>query len=411
MATDRPVHLIGRASGGAAPPTPLPAPPGALQGSPGPGVRASRSPREPAGDAAFDPTTRCLRRAIASHFDPDGGTPFWLDRARELGMGDVRREVRDVGDLGRLGALDRQALLERPLADFVPRRLRDRLPELVLSETGGTTGRPVRAVFTRDELEAAFGAPFLAVSAARGFPRGGSWLFVGPSGPHVIGRAARLLARLHGAAEPFSVDLDPRFARAQAPGSLGERLYREHVVAQARDILAREPVDVLFTTPPLAVALSRALSPTLRGRLSGIHLGGMTVAPAAYRAIRETFPRAVILPAYGNSLFGILVEPVAPDLAPAGTDGGAGVDLDYFPLPGRLVVTVVDDAGREVAPGRRGRVCLTRLDESFLIVGHVERDVATRIAAGPVALALGLAPLGIRNPAPAAPEQAGRGLY
>jgi thienamycin biosynthesis protein ThnN len=351
-----------------------------------------------------------LARALASHLDPEQGSAFWIERERELGI-DLRAEITSVEELPRLGAFDVAALRERPLLDFVPRRMHGLLPELILAETGGTTGPPLRCVFTREEFDEGFGAPFAAVSEARGFPRGGHWLFVGPSGPHVIGQAARLLARRHGALEPFAIDLDPRWARAQAPGSLGERLYREHLLDQALDIFHREPIEVLFTTPPLARALAEELAAEARERVRGIHLGGLPLSVAEYCALEEVFPRAVILPGYGNSLFGILVEPRAP------RRGSEERHLDYFPLPGRLHLSIVEaegesvELGRPVAPGERGRVVLSRLDESFLILNLVERDRATRIEGDEETTELGLAPRGLRDPHPFVREEAGRGLY
>ncbi len=361
--------------------------------------------------AASDQANAALRRAVARHFDPRSGTPFWLERERALGL-DARAEIREAADLARFGPFEREELLRRPLQDFVPRSLWPERAGLVLAESGGTTGRPTRSVFTPSEFEEAFGAPFLAAGVARGFPRGGGWLFIGPSGPHVIGQAARLLARLHGALEPFSVDLDPRWARAQAPGSLGEKLYREHVLAQALDVMERERPQVLFATPPLALALARALPEERRAAVRGIHLGGMAVSGAAYAEIRALFPRALVLPGYGNSMFGLLMEVREP--APG--EHGA-LHLDYFPLAGRLLVAVVADGpdgadlSRPLPAGGAGRVVMSRLDESFFLPNLIERDRATAIAAGPEALARGFAPLGVRDPEPIAAEQAERGLY
>ncbi len=342
-----------------------------------------------------------LRRVLESHFDPRHGTPYWLEREREVGIR-ARDEIRTMEDLSVFGPFPREALRTRPLEDFVPRWLWTGRSGLVLAETGGTTGRPVRTVFTPAEFEEAFGRPFLAASLERGFPRGGNWLFVGPSGPHAIGQAARLLARLHRSLEPFSVDLDPRWARAQEPGSLGASVYLSHVIDQALDVVARETIDVLFTTPPLALALAGAMPEPTRHAIRGVHLGGMVLGGAAYAAIRKAFPQAIVLPGYGNSLFGILVEAIPP---------GPDLHADYFPLPGRLVVRVVGEDGREVAPGEEGRVSITRLDESVLIVDHRERDVATRIDGGPPVAALGLVPSGVRDPRPLAPDEAHRGIY
>lgn len=357
-----------------------------------------------------DTTSVLLRAALDAHFHPDTGTPYWLDQQAALGI-DPRRDVRTLDDLALLGEFDREAWTERPLSDFVPRGLWEERASLVLAESGGTSGRPVRCVFTEDELVEAFGAPYMAVSEARGFPRGGQWLFVGPTGPHVIGRTSQLLARMHGAMQPFAVDLDPRWARAQADGSFGRVHYTRHVLGQALDVLEREDVNVLFVTPPLALALAEELDEQRRDRIRGVHLGGMAVSSDAYAAIRLAYGNACVLPGYGNSMFGLLIEAAEPV-----PDADGTLHLDYVPLAGRLVVRVVpDDDGapdvsRTVAFGERGRVVMTRLDRSFLVVNHVERDRATRIAT-PDAAAFGLAAEGVRDPYPVVARQALEGLY
>ncbi len=275
-------------------------------------------------------TDTSLRAAIEAHFHPNSGTPYWLDWQTTVGI-DARHEVRTLDDLHILGEFEREAWTERPLSDFVPRALWEDRAGLVLAETGGTSGRPVRCVFTRSEFEQGFGAPYMAASAARDFPRSGEWLFVGPTGPHVIGRAAGLLARLHGAMQPYAVDFDPRWARAQVEGSFGQVHYTRHVLIQALDILEREGVDVLFVTPPLALALATELDDDRRARIRGLHLGGMAVTSDTYRAIRAAFSRACVLPGYGNSMFGLMIEAAEPTPDLDGT-----LHLDYVSLPGRM---------------------------------------------------------------------------
>lgn len=346
---------------------------------------------------------RALQRALLVHTDPTGGSPYWLERREAL------RGIERVADLAALGPFPRADLEDRPLLDFVPRALLQRQrSELVLAETGGTTGRPVRAVFTPAELLAGFGEPFLRAGRLRGFPTGGQWLFVGPSGPHVIGQAARLLARLHGALEPFAVDLDPRWARAQE--GLPAALYQEHVLAQALDLVEREAPDVWFVTPPMLRALAGVLGPEARARVRGIHLGGLPVGGDDMLRFRGQFPRAVLLPGYGNSLLGML-----PELEPR-EDGLAA----YFALEGRLVVDVVlpgpdgePDLGRPALPGERGRVVCHRLDESFFLPNLVERDEATLVEAPPRGRQLGFAARGLLDPRPveALVCAASEGLY
>ena len=107
----------------------------------------------------------------------------------------------------------------------------------VIGETAGTSGEPRATAYRDDEFQAAFVTPFLRVAEATGFPRGEPWLWVGPSGPHIIGKVVRELARQTGSMDPFSVDFDPRWAKRLAEGSLARQRYLDHVTEQALDVL------------------------------------------------------------------------------------------------------------------------------------------------------------------------------
>ncbi|MFZ5775668.1 MAG: hypothetical protein ACOY3Z_09325, partial [Thermodesulfobacteriota bacterium] len=259
-----------------------------------------------------------VEEIIAIHFDPRFGAPYWLDLQRRLGI-DARAEIRRREDFHLLGPMDRQAMRHLPLLDFVPRRFHGELAAMILAETGGTTGPPIRRVYRPDEFAAAFVDSWERAAMKRGFPAGGQWLFVGPSGPHVIGQSARAMARRLGSLEPFSVDCDVRWIKRQAKGSLGFSLYLDHVLDQAMNIIRSQAIEVLFITPPLLLALASRMNDTERDRIRGIHLGGMALTAADSTAIRDQlFPGAVVLPGYGNSLLGVLFEqePPAPGADP-----------------------------------------------------------------------------------------------
>jgi hypothetical protein len=226
---------------------------------------------------------------------------------------------------------------------------------------------------------------------------------VGPSGPHIIGKAVRELARQTGSLDPFSVDFDPRWAKRLADGSLARQRYLDHVTAQALDVLEREEIGVLFTTPPALTALASRMTGQLRDRIRGVHYGGLSLTPERLNEFRAMFPRAVHLAGYGNTLFGVVME-VADTTRRA---------LDYFPLGERVHFSVgtweddrTDRAPRwppvPVEAGGRGRVLFHRLDESCLLVGVVERDEAESVPLSAEARALGGVQDGLRNPGPPA---------
>jgi hypothetical protein len=353
-----------------------------------------------------------LRELLALHFHPEHGSAYWLGRQERLGW-DVRDRVRTPDDLWLLGPTPLDDLRRHPLRAFIPRAFHRQLHRFVTGETAGTSGGPRLTVYRDDEFQAAFVSPFLRVAAATGFPHGEPWLWVGPSGPHLIGKVVRELARQTGSLDPFSVDFDPRWAKRLADGSLGRQRYLDHVVGQALDVLRREDVGVLFITPPALAALAERLTDRQRERIHGIHYGGLSIEPEALNRCRAAFPNAVHLAGYGNTLFGVVMEVAdAPRQA-----------LDYFPPGHRVQFHVVagpeEDEGpapwppRLLGRGQAGRVLFHRLDESCLLVGVVERDEAERIPPSPEALALGWGSDGLRNPRPPAPlvRQLQLGLY
>jgi hypothetical protein len=301
-----------------------------------------------------------------------------------------------MSDLALVGRTPPEDLRRFPVRDFVPAAFHGTLNRFVTGETAGTSGAPCVTAYRADEFKAAFVTPFLRVAAATGFPSGVPWLWVGPSGPHIIGKVVRELAHHTGSIDPFSVDFDPRWAKKLAPGSLARQRYLEHVTAQALDVLRREEIGVLFITPPALAALAGRMTDREREAIRGVHYGGMSLDPAAVNDFREQFPSAVHLAGYGNTLFGVVMEV---------TDGHR-MAMDYFPLGARLafeIVRAVDAWPPEpVEYGKRGRVMFHRLDESALLVNVIERDEAERINLTPEARALGGTADGIRDPQPPA---------
>jgi hypothetical protein len=342
-----------------------------------------------------DPDSR-LRDVLALHFHPELGSLYWLRRQEQLGW-NVRDRVRTPDDLWLLGRMPPDDLRRFPVRDFTPRAFHGQLPQFIIGETAGTSGKPCATAYRQDEFHEAFIRPFLEAAGAAGFPRGEPWLWVGPTGPHIIGKVVRVLAQETGSLDPFSVDFDPRWAKRLAEGSLGRQRYLDHIVGQALDVLAREHVGVLFTTPPTLAALARRMTDRQREAVRGVHYGGMSIDPAAVNDFRSAFPRAVHLSGYGNTLFGVLME----------VEDRPRQALDYWVASDRILFHVAGwpEADETWPPprlerGATGRVLFHRLDESCLLVGVVERDEAERIAPSPAALSLGWCADGLRNPRP-----------
>jgi len=341
-----------------------------------------------------------FQRVASVHFDPKWGSAFWLRRLADLGI-DGKQSFRSIEDLDCLGELTATDLRSFPLVDYIPRQFHDQLHRFTVAQTGGTTASgSTWTAYRDDEFEEAFIAPFVESATSLKFPAGQQWLFVGPSGPHIIGKAVRSLAMAFGSAEPFMVDFDPRWAKKLPDGSFARQRYVEHVTAQAMAILDSQEIGVLFTTPPVLDSLARRMSEAQRNRIRAVHYGGTAITPEQMRVFQENvLPQALHLSGYGNTLFGCCME----------LSACLGRQIDYFPFGNRLVFDTVANSDSEAA---EGQVRFTRLDESMLIVGLLEREVAILLPP-PKRAPTGFALHGLRNPHPPA-STAGRlaiGLY
>lgn len=339
--------------------------------------------------AGMDRVEDRLHRVMRAHLDPELGTPFWLERATQRGIASPD-DIRTLADLARLGPMTTADLAVRPLRDYIPRRFHPRLSGFIMGQTGGTTGAGTWTAYREDEFTEAFIAPFLMAAHHLGFPRGENWLFVGPSGPHIIGKVVRHLALAMNSADPFSVDFDPRWAKKLPAGSFSQQRYLQHVLDQAMQVMRTQDVGVLFTTPIVLRHLATAMTDRQRERIRGVHYGGTALSPVDLLQFqRELFPSALHLSGYGNTLCGCCLE----------LSTRPGRDLDYFPHGRRLIFEVRGADGRPVPPGTEGQVCFTRLDESMLIVQLAERDAGILLPP-PSDAPAGFELPGIRNPHP-----------
>ena len=94
---------------------------GGFPGAPGLcGIRESVGSTGAKGVSMESAIVNRLRQVLRIHFDADLGTPYWLERQRELGIKAVET-IRSVEDLALLGPMEERALAERPIEDLVPR--------------------------------------------------------------------------------------------------------------------------------------------------------------------------------------------------------------------------------------------------------------------------------------------------
>jgi len=311
-----------------------------------------------------------VRHVVDIHFHPVHGTPYWIERAKELGI-DARRDVRGYDDLELLGFFPIDALRTRSVLDFLPASLVKDRGRIRVHETGGTTGSPARVPVID------FFGPINRymdwyLDAVVGFPRSGNWLFIGPTGPHGISDSTKDMAEMRGGI-CYLIDLDPRFVKLlyQKQDMRTVGLYMEHIRRQAYAILDTQPIDILGSTP----ALLQAMAPELKERgyrFSGVMYGGTQLTKDLYHLLRtEFFPDAVHTAVYGNTLMGgAVLGPPQPGES----------EIVYYAMEPLVKLDVVDPEHPErlVGMGQTGRVRLTVLSEERLLPRMLERDQAER---------------------------------
>ena len=310
-----------------------------------------------------------VREIVEWHFSPESGCPFWLDFAAKLDF-DPRREIAGYDDLKILGHFQDDWLRGGPVRRWVPRAYEGE--PVYVFETGGSTGVPKSRVNIRDfQIDYEL---FSQTLAEEGFPRGGDWLMLGPSGPRRLRLAVEHLAQLRGGI-CFMVDLDPRWVNVLIREGKYRELdaYKNHVVDQALKILkAHDSIQCVFTTPKLLEALCEKVSLPRLG-IKGIFCGGTEMDAQFHRFAREELvPGIAFVPTYGNTLMRLACfKPFDP------ADDYAVI---YYPPNPRAVIELVepDDPEEKVGYGETGRVMLTTLTKEFFMPLFLERDEAER---------------------------------
>ena len=244
-------------------------------------------------------------------------------------------------------------------------------------ETGGTTGMPKQRVGWNDykvDYE-----EFSGKITDEHFPRGGSWLMVGPTGPRRLRLAIEHLANFRGSSCYF-IDLDPRWVKKVITNKQFEvaRAYMDHVIDQATTILKHRRITGLFTTPKLLEALAEKVNLYESG-IRGVFCGGTSMSPQYVRFLVEEVleQRIGFYPTYGNTLMGLAASvPLEPE---------DQFSVTYYAPQPRAVLRVVDPKNTSdlVPYGQFGRVELTTLTREFFMPRFLERDEAVRRAPRP----------------------------
>ena len=320
-------------------------------------------------EAARERLDAWVREVVEWHFNPETGSPFWLNFAQNLDW-DPRKEIRTYDDLDRFGSFQDEWLRGGPVRQWVPKAYANR--GISVFETGGSTGVP-KARISIDDFRIDYEA-FSATLPDDAFPKGADWLSLGPTGPRRLRLAVEHLAQ-HRGGICFMLDLDPRWViklLKMGEFEMAEK-YKQHVVDQGLTLLrAHENIQCMFTTPKLLEAICEKVSLKKLG-IKGIFCGGTEMTPQFHRfAVEELLDGIYFAPTYGNTLMGLAVhKPPAPE------DNYA---IIYYPPSPRAAIEVVDpdEPNRVVEYGQTGRVRLTTLTKEFFMPRFLERDEAER---------------------------------
>ncbi|HEY0872084.1 MAG TPA: hypothetical protein VGD94_01335 [Vicinamibacterales bacterium] len=312
-----------------------------------------------------------VREIVAWHFNPETGSPFWLERARTFDF-DPLKDVKGYADLDKFGFFQDEWLRGGPVRRWVPKAFAN--SPIYTFETGGSTGVPKSRININDfrtDYE-----NFSDTLPDEYFPKGADWLHVGPSGPRRLRLAIEHLAQ-HRGGICFMVDLDPRWVIKLIKARQMDQMesYKRHVIDQALTLLrAHDNIQCLFTTPKLLEALCEKVDLKKMG-IKGIFCGGTEMTPQFHRfAVEELLgPDIYFAPTYGNTLMGLATHKIPVDPA----DNYA---IIYYPPAPRAMIEVVnpDQPDQLVEYGATGRVRLTTLTKEFFMPRFLERDEAER---------------------------------
>jgi len=314
-------------------------------------------------------------RIVRSHFDPEGGAPYWLEQAKDLDFNPLT-DVNCFDDLKKFPLFEDDSLRGGPVTRFLPKSLHGEAKYSF--ETGGTTGTPKSRCVVRDhwiDYE-----EFSHTLSDDDFPRGSNWLMLGPSGPRRLRLAVEHLAQYRGGM-CFCVDLDPRWVvkLLKKGDTESAKAYADHVIDQAYTVLTSgHEIQCMFATPKLLEALAMRLmdegTSIAEVGIKGIFAGGTEFTPQWYRFCREELlgPDVFITPTYGNTLMGLACgKPFIPE---------DDHKITYYAPQPRAAIEVVDfdDYSKVVDYGATGRVKLYTLTDELFIPGFMERDEGER---------------------------------
>ncbi|HEY0689789.1 MAG TPA: hypothetical protein VGD71_12190 [Kribbella sp.] len=316
-----------------------------------------------------------IRAAMAWHFGPTTGSPYWLKRSKSFDF-DPIKDVHCFADLALFPNVVDELRHVTP-EEMIPRGYGSSAKVVGFFESGGTTGIPKRVLFLDDWVRTM--VDYMHESIARAaLPDKANWLGIVPTGPHVIGEQFRRVCNSNGGVF-FSVDMDPRWVKKLVGAGKTEDAedYANHIVEQAGNVLRSQEIGILATTPPLLERLSRRedLVSLINRNVRGILWSGTHMDPDTYDILAgDVFPNVSLSGVYGSTLIlGGVHQRVGASAERRCIFDGASPFISF---------RVIDpQSGESVAYGERGQVVMNHISRSALLPNNLERDSAIRLPA------------------------------
>lgn len=315
-----------------------------------------------------------IRAAMAWHFDPETGCPFWLERAKSLDF-DPRADVKCHADLALFPNVTDE-IRDHPALAFIPKGYGARPEVTAIIESGGTTGAPKALPLMADFAQLMVDRDS-SVWDHYALTREKNWLLFSPSGPHGALEQARRGARAWGVL-PFAIDMDPRWVKKQiAAGKQAESdAYADHLLDQAMFILKTQNIGYIRLTPPILARIIRRddMLDIVMNNVEYIHWGGASMDADTRHFYMDMFPGMTLAGSYGTTMA----------LGSGGAQRYGAEDADqtiFDPTLSPYTTFEVRDekTGVRVGYGERGQLVVNHVSKALLLPNNAERDEVTRI--------------------------------
>lgn len=349
-----------------------------------------------------------LNAVLDIHFDEEYGTPYWRERAEELDF-DPREEINSLQDLRKLGEADEEAIINRPVEDFMPRLFaqaergswgsyEDVDPDASgydMSKSSGSTGKK-KIMPWREHLSEEVAQWYNHNFEIRDIETG-NWVITGP--PGLYENQIREASKLRGQNAFFNgvetrrlkpqtkelgqmIENPLGFAKGSItdPGKVSDALQgavrMKYTLQAIEEDLQSEEIGVVASVPQIVKRVNGMLESdetvSEPEDIGAVLMSGMSVDEETHQEVSNMYENAEIMPMYATSFTG------------ANFDDPESESMEYHSMHPFINLDVIEQGDRpyeereSVEPGERGQVALNHLSSGFFWPNQTERETAQK---------------------------------